>query len=72
MFNKKITTVIKIDGMHCDHCVKSVTKALESIDGVSKVKVDLETKEAIITSKVNLDLNLIKEKITDLNFKVID
>lgn len=72
MFNKKITTVIKIDGMYCDHCVKSVTKALESINGVSKVKVNLETKEAIITSKVNLDLNLIKEKITDLNFKVID
>ncbi len=33
--------VIKIGGMSCDHCKKSVTEALEALSGVSNVSVDL-------------------------------
>jgi len=32
---------LKITGMTCEHCVMRVTKAAESIEGVSDVKVDL-------------------------------
>jgi copper chaperone len=28
-------TTLKIDGMTCGHCMKSVTKALEGLDGVT-------------------------------------
>ncbi len=38
----------KIDGMSCGHCVKTVTKALESTDGVVLAQVDLESKLAIV------------------------
>jgi copper chaperone len=37
---------IKISGMSCQHCVRSVTKAIEDVDGVSKVAVSLEKGEA--------------------------
>ena len=37
---------IKIKGMTCNHCVMAVTKALEKIDGVKNVKVDLAKAEA--------------------------
>lgn len=35
----KIT--LAISGMTCDNCVKHVTNALSSVEGVSSVKVDL-------------------------------
>ena len=32
---------IKVKGMSCAHCVAAMTKAMESLPGVSKVNVDL-------------------------------
>ena len=32
---------IKVKGMSCAHCAGAVTKALESLPGVSEVQVDL-------------------------------
>ncbi len=40
------TVIISIDGMTCDHCVKSVTDALKDVEGVRDVKVSLEEKKA--------------------------
>ncbi len=37
---------LKINGMSCGHCTGSVKRALETIDGLSEVTVDLEGKEA--------------------------
>lgn len=71
MFSKKIKKVINIEGMHCDHCAKKVTEALESIEGVSKVKVNLSKKEALITSTKEIDDQIINAKIDDLGFKVV-
>ena len=71
MFSKKVKKVINIEGMHCDHCVKKVTEALESIEGVSKVKVNLAKKEAIITSEKEIDDQVINAKIDELGFKVV-
>ncbi|MCL4501580.1 MAG: cation transporter [Deltaproteobacteria bacterium] len=34
---------IKVKGMSCGHCAAAVTKALQSLPGVSEVKVDLES-----------------------------
>jgi len=34
---------IKIKGMSCQHCVMAVTKALNALDGVKDVKVDLKS-----------------------------
>ena len=42
-------TKIKIDGMSCEHCVAAVTRALNNLEGVSKVvEVDLKSGQAII------------------------
>ena len=42
------TTTIKIGGMSCDGCVKSITRALQAVPGVSKAEVSLERAEATI------------------------
>lgn len=33
---------IAIEGMSCEHCVARVTKTIEELDGVEKVKVHLK------------------------------
>ena len=40
--------VLKIEGMTCGHCVKSVTDALEQVEGVSKAEVDLTAGRAVV------------------------
>lgn len=35
------TKVLKIHGMSCAHCEKAVTEALQAVEGVESVKVDL-------------------------------
>jgi copper chaperone len=42
------TTQIKIDGMHCDGCVKSVTRMLSAVPGVGKVDVSLAEGKASV------------------------
>ncbi|WP_107928367.1 heavy-metal-associated domain-containing protein [Neisseria animaloris] len=43
------TINIKIDGMTCGGCVKSVTKVLEALNGVTKAEVDLASSSAQVT-----------------------
>jgi mercuric ion binding protein len=50
-------TVIKLPSMQCKTCKKKITKALQGVDGVKDVNVNLETKEATVTydnSSVNV------------------
>jgi copper chaperone CopZ len=34
---------MNIDGMSCGHCIRAVTRALDSVDGVEVEQVDLGT-----------------------------
>lgn len=71
MFGKKIKTIIKVDGMSCSHCANKVINTISSIDGVSKVKVDLDSKLVTIISKSSLDIKQVQNKITDLDYKFL-
>ncbi|KKI00222.1 COP associated protein [Methanosarcina sp. 1.H.T.1A.1] len=39
---------IKVEGMSCGHCVMRVKKAIEGLEGVKKVDVSLENKQAVV------------------------
>ena len=39
---------LKISGMTCDGCVKSVSRVLERVDGVESVTVSLEAETASV------------------------
>jgi len=41
-------TTIKISGMSCGGCVKSITRALTALPGVTKAEVSLEQAQAVI------------------------
>lgn len=70
MFGKSNKKTISIEGMHCEHCAKKVENILSSIEGVSKVKVNLSKNEAIIKSKSIIDNTAIKEVFKDLDFEI--
>lgn len=60
---------LKVDGMTCSHCEKSVKDALVKVDGVSDVAVNLETKIVTVEGS-NLDENIMKNAIDDIGFEV--
>lgn len=41
-------TVLKVEGMSCEHCVKAVTNAVSALPGVSGVSVDLAGKTVTV------------------------
>ena len=63
-------TTLKIEGMKCMHCVGTVKKTLETVDGLSDVAVDLENGEVRFQGEADLDelTRLIAEK----GFRVVD
>ena len=42
------TTTLKVTGMTCGHCVRSVTDAIGSLEGVQSTNVELKDGRAII------------------------
>lgn len=62
---------IKIKGMTCNHCVMAVTKALNEIDGIKNVKVDLEKGRATFDEGKPVDMDLVIEKIKKAGYEVV-
>ncbi|MCH5276191.1 MAG: heavy-metal-associated domain-containing protein [Lachnospiraceae bacterium] len=63
--------LVKIDGMHCNHCKESVENALEELEGVT-VKVHLKKGEALVQAAGNLEEGIIREAVKKAGFSVID
>ena len=63
---------IKIDGMTCQHCVKTVTDVMMDIDGVSQVKVNLKKGEARLKfERDRLDLESLETAIVTAGFEFV-
>lgn len=67
---KKMKKTISIEGMSCNHCVAHVKEALEGLEGVTTVKVDLDKKCASIESKSEVNDEAIKSVIEDAGYDV--
>lgn len=46
---------VSVEGMSCEHCVRSVQEALESLEGIASVSVSLEDGAALIEGQVSDD-----------------
>ncbi len=60
---------VRIKGMSCGHCVKAVQKALEEIEGIHNVTVDLSTGEAAFEETRPVDEELLREKIRKAGYE---
>ena len=70
-FGKRIVTAVRVDGMRCGGCARTVEKTLSSLPQVSKVTVDLETKTASVVSKKPLEEETVKELIQSVGFTFV-
>ncbi len=61
---------IKIQGMSCQHCVMSVTKALSALPGVKNLKVDLVKGEATFENTQKVAQEEIRRAVEDAGYTV--
>lgn len=62
---------IKIKGMSCNHCVMAVAKALNELDGIKEVKVDLGKGEATFEETSPVDMKIVREEIKKAGYEVV-
>ena len=62
---------IKIDGMQCDHCKNNVKNALENLEQVQTVSIDLKNKTATVSLSDNISDQLLKDAIDNAGYNVI-
>jgi len=63
-------TVLKIEGMTCNHCKMAVEKALEGVAGVTGVQVDLAKNEAVVAGSPEMEAMV--KAIDEAGFKVVE
>jgi copper chaperone len=61
---------VKVKGMSCQHCVQSVTKALENVEGTSNVQVSLENGQASFEEDKPVDFQAIRKAVQDAGYDV--
>ena len=72
MFFKGDKKEIIIKGMKCEHCKEKVINALEKIDNVEKIKIDLNSGKTIIYYKNSLDMDTISKEINKLGYEIVN
>ena len=62
---------IKVEGMTCQHCIQTITEALNNITGLNTVNVDLVKKEVSVKFNENeTKLKKIFDKIIEVGFEL--
>lgn len=62
---------MKIEGMSCSHCSTAVKKALEKLDGVTDVNVDLENKTATVDLSASVADGILARAVEDAGYEVV-
>ena len=66
-------TKLKIGGMSCQHCVKTVTDTLTELPGVRRAKVNLRKAEAVVRFDASLVTTTdLTEAIAAAGFEVFE
>ena len=68
--DKRMKKTLKIEGMMCQHCVSHVTKALQAVENVAEVEVNLKKKTAIVTLNGEVSDDVLTAAITEAGYEV--
>jgi len=60
--------ILKVEGMHCKHCVGTVTEIINDFDGAAG-RVSLRKGEAIVLCDRDIDIEKIKDKIRSRGYE---
>ncbi len=62
--------LLKVKGMSCQHCVMTVTKVLQSLDGIENIRVDLETGEVQFRNTKAIPTDQVVKAIVEAGYQV--
>ena len=62
--------ILNVEGMMCGGCEKRIENALGEVKAIKNIKANHEDGTVKIESKKEIDMDVVKEKIENLGFKV--
>ncbi|MCD7781843.1 MAG: heavy-metal-associated domain-containing protein [Methanosphaera sp.] len=62
------TETFKVEDMHCDSCVNTITKTLSNNNSISDIKCDLDTKEVDVTFDETVDVEEVLSSLDMIGF----
>lgn len=66
-----LETLLKIEGMSCEHCRRTVEKGLFALEGVEKVSVSLESRQAKVLHLPSVDSKRLAQAVESLGYRVL-
>lgn len=63
---------VTINGMKCDGCVTIVKEKFGAISGVTAVDVNLEQKQAAITSDQEVTTSALQQALAETKFEIVE
>ncbi len=67
--NNKMETIIKVEGMMCQNCVRHVNEALMKIEGVNEVTIDLKKGKVMVDALDSVKDEVLYEAINKAGYK---
>jgi copper chaperone CopZ len=64
------TSVYAVTGMTCEHCVRSVTEEISTLDGVTSVDVDLSSGKVTVASTKQLGADDVRAAVEEAGYKL--
>lgn len=65
-------TLVKIGGMHCAGCVNSIQRRVSTIDGISRVEVNLANERAVLEyDPARVKMDAIERAIEEIGYRVV-
>ena len=68
--NDSNTRTLVIKGMMCEHCERSVVKALMSVEGVKSARADHKTGRAVVCLDGEVDEMALRQAVINQDYKV--
>ena len=65
------TSIYRVTGMTCGHCVNAVTTALTKLDGVRDVAVNLDSGVVTLSSDVALDDDSVRAAVDEAGYELV-
>ncbi len=59
-----MTTILNVEGMSCEHCVRAITEAVKGLEGIQSVAVDL--KAGTVSVEHDPDLSSVEKIISEI------
>jgi len=60
---------VKVKGMSCQHCVNSVTQALQQVEGITNVDVSLDKGEARFEEDRQVNREAVRKAVQDAGYE---